>query len=149
MKRIISVALLVLFSSAAVAADNGIVKIQSKYNVNETMDRVESVAKAQGMRIWAREDFKKMGEKIDMNIKPNQILIFGKGRGGPKLISASPTAALDLPLKIIAWEDKNGQVWVAYTTADYMKKRHNIQGRDKVIANINKRLESITSEALK
>lgn len=149
MKRVTLIAILVLFSSVAVAGGSGIVKLKSKYSVTETMDRVESAAKAQGMRIWAREDFKKMGSKINVTIKPNQLLIFGKGRGGPKLISASPTAALDLPLRVMAWEDKNGQVWVAYTTADYMKKRHNIKGRDKVIGKINSRLKSVTSEALK
>lgn len=149
MKQLTLIPVLALFSLIAIAGDVGMVKVKSKYSVTETMDRVESVAKAQGMRIWAREDFKKMGSKINVNIKPNQLLIFGKGRGGPKLISASPTAALDLPLRVMAWEDKSGRVWLAYTTADYMKQRHNIKGRDKVIGKINSRLKSITDEALK
>ena len=148
MRKLTLIPLLALFSSVAIAGDVGIVKLKSKYSVQETMDRVENVAKAQGFRIWAREDFKKMGEKIDVNIKPNQLLIFGKGKAGPKLISASPTAALDLPLRVVAWKDESGQVWVAYTSADYIRDRHEIKGRDKVIANINGRLESITAEAL-
>ncbi len=149
MKQAILVVMLALFSSVVVAGDAGIVKLKSKYSVDETMDRVEKTAISQGMRIWAREDFKKMGDKIDVNIKPTQIVIFGKGRAGPKLIASSPTVALDLPLRVISWEDKSGQVWVAYTTADYLKDRHNIQGKDKVVGKVNGRLKSITSEALK
>ena len=149
MRKLALIPLLALFSSVAIADDVGIVKLKSNYSVKETMDRVENVAKAQGFRIWVREDFKKMGEKIDVNIKPNQLLMFGKGKGGPKLISASPTTGLDLPLKVVAWEDESGQVWVAYTSADYIRDRHEIKGRDKVIANINGRLQSITAEALK
>ena len=131
MRKLALISLLALFPSVASADDVGIVKLKSNYSVQETMDRVENVAKAQGFRIWAREDFKSMGEKIDINIKPNQLLMFGKGKGGPKLISASPTAGLDLPLKVVAWEDERGQVWVAYTSADYIGDRHKIKGRDK------------------
>jgi len=149
MKHVILIAILAFLSSVVFAEGEGIVKLKSKYSVNETIDRVESVAKAKGFRIWVREDFKKMGEKINLTIKPNQLLIFGKGRGGPKLISVSPTTSLDLPLRVIAYEDENGQVWAAYTTPDYWKMRHNIKGKDKVIGNINNILKSITSEALK
>lgn len=149
MKKIMLIPLLTLFTAAALAGDNGIVKLKSKRSVQETIDRVEMVAKANGHRIWVREDFQKLGEKSNVKIRPNQLIMFGKGKGGPKLISAEPTVSLDLPLKVIAWEDERGQVWLAYTTPDYWRDRHNIKGKDKLIVKINGILKAIIDEAMK
>lgn len=149
MKRIGLIAISLLFSSVAYADDNGIVKVKSNHSVNETINRVESIAKDKGFSIWVRKDFKKMGEKTKTIIKPNQLITFGKGKGGPKLIASSPTTSLDLPLRMISYEDDQGQVWLAYTTPDYWKKRHGISGKVKVIGNINKALKTISSEAVK
>ena len=149
MKRLISIVILVIFSSAAIADGEGVVKLKSKYSVSDTIDRVEMVAKANGHRIWHREDFQKLGEKDNIKIRPNQLIMFGRGKGGPRLIAAEPTVSLDLPLKVIAWEDESGQVWLAYTTPDYWRDRHHIKGKDKIIANINKVLKSVVDEAMK
>ena len=150
MKTLALTSILFFLSAVTFAGEfEHIVKLKSKYSVSETMDRLEKTAKSQGMNVFARIDFGKMGEKSKVKIPPNQLLIFGKGRGGPKLISASPSASLDLPLRAAAWEDKNGNVWVSYTSADAIKDRHNIEGKDKVIAKINSRLKSIADEALK
>ncbi len=148
MKRLILVIIPLIFSSAVFADGDGIVKLKSKYSVNDTIDRVEMVAKANGHRIWHREDFQKLGEKSKVKIRPNQLIMFGRGKGGPRLIAAEPTVSLDLPLKVIAWEDESGQVWLAYTTADYWKDRHHIKGKDKIIANINKVVKSVVDEAM-
>jgi uncharacterized protein (DUF302 family) len=149
MKRLLLIAILSFFSIAASANGEGIVKLKSKYSVSDTIDRVEIVAKANGHRIWHREDFQKLGEKSNVQIRPNQLIMFGRGKGGPRLIAAEPMVSLDLPLKVIAWEDEGGQVWLAYTTADYWRDRHRIKGKDKIIANINKVLKSVVDEAMK
>lgn len=149
MKRIGLIAISLLFSSLVFADDNGIVKVKSSHSVNDTINRVESIAKEKGFSIWIRKDFKEMGEKSKTTIKPNQLITFGKGKGGPKLIASSPTVSLDLPLRMISYEDDQGQVWLAYTTPDYWKKRHSINGKDKVLGNIDKALKAISSEAVK
>ncbi|MEA3411092.1 MAG: DUF302 domain-containing protein [Pseudomonadota bacterium] len=139
-----------LFCSSAFGADDGIVTKKSKYSVNETMDRLEAVAKSKGMTIFARIDFSALGKKnLDLEIPPNQLLIWGKGRGGPNVISAAPLAALDFPLRTVAWQDSDGKVWLSYSTADHIKQRYNVEGKDKVFKKINGTLDSVTSEALK
>ena len=139
-----------LVCSSTFGADDGIVTKESKYSVKETIDRLEGVAKSKGMTIFARVDFSALGKKnLDMDIPPNQLLIFGKGTGGPKVISAAPLAALDFPLRAVAWEDGSGKVWLSYSTADHVKHRHKVEGRDKVFAKINDTLEKLTTETLK
>jgi uncharacterized protein (DUF302 family) len=139
-----------LFCSLAFGADEGIVSKESKYSVNETMDRLEAVAKSQGMTIFARIDFSALGKKnLDLEMPPNQLLIWGKGRGGPNVISAAPLAALDFPLRSVAWQDSDGKVWLSYSTAEHIKQRYSVEGKDKVFEKIKDTLESITSEALK
>lgn len=149
--RAVSIAGLTFFLCAsAIGADDGIVTKPSKYSVQETMDRLESTAKAKGMTIFARIDFSALGKKnFDMSIPPNQLLIWGRGRGGPKVISAAPRAALDFPLKAVAWQDSDGKVWLSYSNAYHIKARHKVEGRDKVFDKINKGLDGVTSEALK
>jgi uncharacterized protein (DUF302 family) len=138
------------FCSLAFGADEGIVSKESKYSVNETMDRLEAVAKSQGMTIFARIDFSALGKKnLDLEMPPNQLLIWGKGRGGPNVISAAPLAALDFPLRSVAWQDSDGKVWLSYSTAEHIKQRYSVEGKDKVFEKIKDTLESITSEALK
>ena len=149
MKQVALTIVLVLFSYMAFAESAGVVTQPSKYSVSETIDRLENVAKSKGMNIFARIDFSALGKKIDLNVPGNQLLIFGKGRGGPKLVSAAPMAALDLPLRAVAWEDAEGKVWLSYSTAEYIKDRHDIKGRDKVITKIDSTLKAITEEALK
>ena len=65
------------------------------------------------------------------------------------MVSAAPRAALDFPLKAVAWQDSDGKVWLSYSNADHIKARHKVEGRDKVFDNINKTLDGVTSEALK
>jgi uncharacterized protein (DUF302 family) len=138
------------FCSLAFGADEWIVSKESKYSVNETMDRLEAVAKSQGMTIFARIDFSALGKKnLDLEMPPNQLLIWGKGRGGPNVISAAPLAALDFPLRSVAWQDSDGKVWLSYSTAEHIKQRYSVEGKDKVFEKIKDTLESITSEALK
>ena len=139
-----------LFCSLAFGADEGIVSKESKHSVNETMDRLEAVAKSKGMTVFARIDFSALGKKnLDLEMPPNQLLIWGKGRGGPNVISAAPLAALDFPLRSVAWQDSDGKVWLSYSTAEHIKQRYSVEGKDKVFEKIKDTLESITSEALK
>jgi len=150
MNKIVTAVLLLCLATLSYAGGSGhMATVKSKHSVAETMDRVEKAAKAQGMTVYARIDFAQLGEKNGVKIPANQLLIFGKGKGGPKLISEAPSAALDLPLKIAAWQDKSGAVMLGYVTATAIKDRHNIKKKDKVIGKINERLKSIVDEALK
>ena len=97
--------------ATAQAGDNLITK-PSKYSVPDTMNRIEQAMTAKGMTIFARIDHAGEAKKAGLEMKPTELLIFGNPKGGTALMVAKPTAAIDLPMKALAWEDKDGKVWL-------------------------------------
>jgi len=108
--------------------DNGMVHLSSPYSFAETMQRVEALLQKQGLKIFCRVDHSGEAEKVGLKMPPTQVLIFGSPKGGTPLMIASPTVAIDLPLKALISEDGGGKVWVSYNTPEYLKQRHNISG---------------------
>ena len=103
--------------------DSGIVTRPSQYSVSATMDRVEAAAKGGGATIFTRIDYQEISKKGGVEIRPNQLLIFGRGKGGPFLVKDPPLAGIDLPFKALAWEDAQGKVWLSYPTGSYIDKK--------------------------
>jgi uncharacterized protein (DUF302 family) len=106
--------------------DNGIVHLNSPHSVAETFKRLESVLQSRSLTVFARIDHSGEAEKVGMKMHPTKLIIFGSPKGGTPLMVASPTLAIDLPLKALVWEDARGKVWVSYNTPEYLKQRHNI-----------------------
>jgi len=117
------------------AAENGMIHLTSPYSVPETLRRLESLLQARGLAIFARIDHSGEAEKAGLKMRPTQLLIFGSPKQGTPLMVASPTLAIDLPLKALAWEDASGKVWLSYDTPEYLKQRHNIP--DELLKNIS------------
>lgn len=134
--------------SSALASDNGLITKPSKYPVAETLTRLEGVLKSKGMSIFARIDHAAEAEKVGLQMRPTQLLIFGNPRGGTPLMMTSPTTAVDLPLKALAWEDANGKVWLSYNAVSYLRSRHDIHGKDDLIKNLEGALDAMTNKAL-
>jgi uncharacterized protein (DUF302 family) len=126
--------------------DNGILTFPSPYPVDKTLDRVEAAARSKGMIIFIRVDHSLEAEKIDLSMRPTQLLLFGSPKAGTPLMVASPSAAIDLPLKALAWEDSQGKVWLSYNSPDYLKNRHNLS--DELTQNIAG-IGNLLAEALK
>jgi uncharacterized protein (DUF302 family) len=101
----------------------GIVSKPSKYSVPETLHRLETILTAKGVKIFALVDHSGEAEKAGLKMPPTQLLIFGNPKGGTPVMLAAPTAAIDLPLKALAWQDANGQVWLSYNDPAYMQRR--------------------------
>ena len=106
--------------------DKGLVHVQSKYSVPETLQRLESVVKARGLTVFARIDFSGDAQKVGLTMRPAQLLIFGNPKAGTPLMVASPSIAIDLPLKALAWEDADGKVWLSYNKPEYLRERHGV-----------------------
>jgi uncharacterized protein (DUF302 family) len=117
------------------AAENGMIHLTSPYSVPETLRRLESLLQARGLAIFARIDHSGEAEKAGLKMRPTQLLIFGSPKQGTPLMVASPTLAIDLPLKALAWEDASGKVWLSYNTPEYLRQRHNIP--DELLTNIS------------
>jgi uncharacterized protein (DUF302 family) len=104
----------------------GVTVHASGYSVKETISRIGNFLKQQGVTIYARIDQQNEVEKNGGKLAPLEFLLFGNPKGGGPVMQEKPIAALDLPLKVIAWEDEQGKVWVAYNQAEYIKDRYGL-----------------------
>ncbi|MGO8791937.1 MAG: DUF302 domain-containing protein [Terriglobia bacterium] len=113
---------------------NGLIHLSSPYSVPETTKRLESVLQARNLTVFARIDHSGEAAKVGLTMRPTQLVIFGSPKSGTPLMVASPTLAIDLPLKALVWEDAEGKVWLSYNSPDYLKERHDIP--DELVKNI-------------
>jgi uncharacterized protein (DUF302 family) len=104
--------------------DRGMIDVPSPYSVAETLARLESSLKERGVTVFARVDHSGEAEKAGLKMRPTQLLIFGSPKAGTPLMVATPRAAIDLPLKVLAWEDESGKVWLSYNAPEYLQQRH-------------------------
>jgi len=105
---------------------NGIVDVESRHSVEETVERLRGILAAVGVTLFALVDHSGEAEKVGMKMRPTKLLIFGNPKAGTPLMLAAPSIAIDLPLKILVWEDENGKVWASYNTPEYLGERHNL-----------------------
>ena len=106
--------------------DNGLIHLRSHYSVAETLQRLDSLLEAKSLTIFGRVDHSGEAEKVGLTMRPTQLVIFGSPRAGTPLMVASPTLAIDLPLKALAWQDADGQVWLSYNSPDYLQRRYDL-----------------------
>ena len=106
--------------------EEGIVKIPSRLSVDDTVDKLETILKSKGVTLFALIDHSGEAEKVGMKMPPTKLLIFGNPKGGTPLMLASPSVAIDLPLKILVAENSEGKVWISYNSAEYLKERHGL-----------------------
>jgi uncharacterized protein (DUF302 family) len=106
--------------------EEGIVKIPSRHSVDETVDKLNTILKSKAVTLFALVDHSGEAEKVGMKMPPTKLLIFGNPKGGTPLMLAAPSAAIDLPLKILIAEDSDGKVWISYNSVDYLKERHGL-----------------------
>jgi uncharacterized protein (DUF302 family) len=114
--------------------DNGMVHLNSPHSVTETLARLETIIQSKGITVLARIDHSGDAAKAGLEMHPTKLLIFGNAKSGTPLMIASPTVAIDLPLKAIVWEDGDGKVWLSYNSPAYLKQRHGIS--DDLLQNI-------------
>ena len=103
---------------------NGIVTVPSLHSVNQTIQKLETILAAKGVTLFALIDHGGEAEKVGLRMHPTKLLIFGNPKAGTPVMIASPGIAIDLPLKILVWEDSGGKVWVSYNATAYLQTRH-------------------------
>jgi uncharacterized protein (DUF302 family) len=121
-----SLALPVLAADNPVKKKNGIVDVPSHHSVDETVDRVKNILQSKGVTLFALIDHSGEAAKVGMKMPPTKLLIFGSPKAGTPLMLAAPSIAIDLPLKILVWEDKQGKVWLSYNSPEYLAERHGL-----------------------
>ena len=106
--------------------DNGIISIPSNHSVDQTVEKLKSILQAKGVTLFALVDHSGEAENVGMKMRPNKLLIFGSPSAGTPVMLAAPSVAIDLPLKILVWEDAQGKVWISYNTPGYLQERHGL-----------------------
>ena len=122
-------------------SDKGIKVVAASNGVDETLDRLEILAKQRGLTVFARINFAKDAAAVGLTMPPTQLLILGSPAAGTPLMLAAPGSALDLPLKVLAWQDAAKHCWVSYNTPEYLQRRHgfpaaliaNVAGLEKLV----------------
>lgn len=113
-------------SKEAMAGGKGIIDKPSQHSVNQTVEKLKNILQAKGVTLFALVDHSGEAEKVGMKMPPTKLLIFGSPKAGTPLMLAAPSVAIDLPLKILVWEDSQGKVWVSYNSSEYLKDRHGL-----------------------
>jgi uncharacterized protein (DUF302 family) len=107
-------------------ANNGIVNQPSKHSVDETLGKLQDSLEAKGIAVFVLVDHSGEAAKVGMKMRPTKLLIFGNPKGGTPLMLAAPSIAIDLPLKILIWQDEEEKVWVSYNSPEYLAERHGL-----------------------
>lgn len=127
----------------AFAQDAGLIERASPYPVAETLDRLETLLQGTGVQVFARIDHAAAAKAAGLELRPMQLLIFGNPKAGTPLMQAAPTIGLDLPMKVLAWQDDQGQTRVTWNGADYLAARHGLaEGQAKPLAAIGGLIEA-------
>jgi uncharacterized protein (DUF302 family) len=147
MKSILFAILLFVFMSLPVIAGEGMINVESVYDVKETADRLENILTEKGMTIFNRINHSEGAANVGIMLPDTELFIFGNPKVGSPLMKCQQTVAIDLPQKASIWEDNQGKVWISYNNPRYLEKRHNISGCEEIIAKIEKALSGITNAA--
>lgn len=147
---ILGAALLALALSTPAQADDAqaIVVKASPHPVAETLDRLTGALEKKGITVFARIDHAAGAKKVGLELRPNQVLIFGNPKLGTPLMQARPGVGLDLPMKVQAFEDPQGQVWVRYVRPAGLLARHGGGGPEAVVAKMTGALDAFTDAAI-
>ena len=114
--------------SMALRGNSGLIDIPSDHSVDETVEKLKRILQERGLTLFALIDHSGEAAKVGMQLRPTKLLIFGNPKAGTPVMLAVPRSAIDLPLKILVWEDGQGRVWVSYSSPAYLLERHNLPG---------------------
>src|SRR6201987_6030877 len=110
----------------AAEKNSGLINVPSDHSVDETAEKLKAILQSKGITIFALIDHSGEAIKVGMKMRSTKLLIFGNPKAGTPVMQAAPSSAIDLPLKILIWEDAKGKTWVTYDSPAYLQERHNI-----------------------
>lgn len=128
-------------------ADNGLVTMKSHHTVTDTADKLEALLTKKGMTVFARIDHSAGAKKVGKSLRPTELVIFGNPKVGTPLMQCAQSIAIDLPQKMLIWEDSEGVTWLGYNDPQYLKQRHHVSGCDKVLAKVAGALNKFATAA--
>lgn len=143
----------ILTVTGAWAGDNGILKKQSKYSVQETVERFEAAVQERGIKVFPRFDHAAAAKEYGLDLQPLVVVSFGNPKYGTKFMALEPLAGIDFPPKAVVYEDASGTVWLAYNSSQYLYEvifeRHGLEYPEGDVAFYANLLEELTEQAVK
>ena len=125
----------------------GLISLKSTLPVKESVDKLVHLVESKGLTVFCRVDHAAGAAAAGMQLRPTTLVIFGNAKGGTPLMQAAQTIGIDLPLKVLAWEDASGQTWLSYNDPVWLTERHGIQAAGATTANAMRTLLSTVTEA--
>lgn len=110
----------------ASTASTGIIDTPSSHSVEDTVEKLKAILQAKGVKLFTLIDHSGEAEKTGLAMRPTKLLIFGNPKAGTPVMLASPRSAIDLPLKLLIWEDAQAKVWISYNSLSYLGERHGL-----------------------
>ncbi len=131
--------------TARAAEDDGIIKFKSAYDMPETIKRMKKDIADKGIMFFDEIDQSKLAAGAGVKLLPSMLLVFSNPPLGTLFLTSDPDAGLDWPVRLLVYQDANGDVWVAYTDFAWIARRHGIANRDKEFKMASEVISSITS----
>jgi uncharacterized protein (DUF302 family) len=129
------------------AAPDGLVSVPSPHSAAETAARLEKALKAKGIHLFARVDHAAGAREAGMPLRPTLVLLFGNPTAGTPLMQSNQTIGIDLPLKVLIWEDAQGRTWLSYNEPDDLVRRHHVADRAEAVKAMTAGLEALSKAA--
>lgn len=131
---------------AASGTDTRLYKVESSFGAEETVRRLEEALKAQDIPVFAVFDHKKNADEVGLSLRPTTVVVFGSPKVGTRLMQENQEIAVELPLKILVWEDKNGKTFLAFPLMKPLGKAYRMEDNP-VISNMEVLLEKLVMKA--
>jgi uncharacterized protein (DUF302 family) len=129
-------------------SDNGLITIASTHTFDDTVARIEADVKSKNLTMFARVDHAAGAAEVGMPLRPTLLLIFGNAKGGTPLMQAKQDTGIDLPLKILVWQDSAGKTWLTYNDPHWIAQRHGLGHEvDPVVKALSGAAEAISKHA--
>jgi uncharacterized protein (DUF302 family) len=125
----------------------GLTSIQSSFGSKETMNRLEAEIEAKGLNVFARIDHSAGAAEVGLTLALTELIIFGSARGGTPLMQSAQTVGIDLPLKMLVWQDSANKTWISYNEPSWIAQRHGVAGAESTIDKMADLLSAIAREA--
>lgn len=127
----------------------GLMTLNSEFDVTTTVDRLEMVVKKAGFKVIARVDHSAAAKSVDIQLKPTQLLIFGKPKAGSLLMQEAQSIGIDLPMKYLVWQEADGKVLIGWNDPAWLADRHGVKGKDQLIGKMSGALQKLAGDAAK
>jgi uncharacterized protein (DUF302 family) len=127
---------------------DGLTTVESQFGPKDTLDRLEAEVKAKGLTVFARIDHAAGAAAVGMTLLPTAVLIFGNARGGTPLMQSNQLIGIDLPLKVLVWQDTSGKTWLSYVDPPTLAKRYGLPADTaSAVAKLSGALHALTTTA--